>query len=197
MPAADATRWNQRYSSEERSSFERPRPFLVANANLLPVSGLALDAAMGLGGNAGFLLERGLKVVGVDIAEIAVRIAKMQNPRLMAVIADLTAFALPPEKFDVIVNFYYLQRNLLPAYIYALKPGGILVLETLTREMAALRPDIAPKYLLDPGELRAAFTGKLEILVYREGWVNRRGRHPRAVASLVGRKNPSPLISTG
>ncbi len=193
MPTHDAARWNARYRADNehldgmRTSFERPRPFLVENSPYLPASGLALDAAMGLGGNAGFLIERGLRVAGVDISDLAVRCAKARLPSLQAVIADLTCFSLPPAAFDLIVNFYYLQRDLWPQYIRALKPGGVLIFETLTQEMMTLRPDIEPVYLLAPGELRKAFA-ELEIIVYREGWVNPHGKHPRAVASLVARK---------
>jgi hypothetical protein len=67
MSLDDARRWNARYQMDMRESFERPRPFLVEHAHLLPSSGLALDIAMGLGGNAGFYWLR-LRVIGVDIS---------------------------------------------------------------------------------------------------------------------------------
>ena len=185
MPNEDAERWNARYREDERYRRDAPpRRFLVENADCLPRQGLALDAAMGLGGNAGFLLERGLRVVGVDVSWVAVRRARTRLPGLMAVAADLTRFSLPEERFDVILNFYYLQRDLWAAYRRALRPGGILVIETLSQEMGAMRPDIDPQYLLQPGELQAAFSD-WRILAYREGWVESETRHPKAVASLV------------
>jgi len=190
MPKSDAERWNARYLYEERyATFAQPRPFLVKHAAYLPGSGLALDVAMGLGGNAAFLLGRGLRVVGVDISWVAVRQAKARLPALMAVLADLTNFPLPERTFDVILNFYYLQRDLWPQYRRALRPGGVLFFETLTQEMRALQPEIDPLYLLAPGELRQAFAD-WEILVYREGWESARGGHRRAVASLVARLPP-------
>ncbi|RPI29324.1 MAG: class I SAM-dependent methyltransferase [Chloroflexota bacterium] len=186
MPHPDAERWNARYTQEEFKHFEQPRPFLVEQAGFLPSQGLALDAAMGLGGNAGFLLQRGLRVIGVDVSSVAVRRAKQRLPGLMAVVADITSFALPTATFDVILNFFYLERSLWPLYRQALRPGGLLVIETLTVEMLKVQPEIEPVYLLAPGELRAAFAD-LEILVYREGWVAGRRGHSRAVASLVAR----------
>jgi tellurite methyltransferase len=102
----------------------------------------------------------------------------------MAVVADLTRFSLPDERFDVIVNFYYLQRDLWGTYRRALRAGGILVIETLMQEMHEIRPDIDPQYLLSPGELKAAFID-WQILAYREGWVETETRHPKAVASLI------------
>jgi tellurite methyltransferase len=185
MPIEDAERWNARYWEDKRTHGDiPPRRFLVENAGCLPSQGLALEAAMGLGGNACFLLERGLRVMGVDVSWVAVRQAKRRLPGLMAVVADLTRFHLPDECFDLILNFYYLQRDLWGTYCRALRPGGILVIETLMQEMREHRPDIDPQYLLNPGELMAAFSD-WQILVYREGWVETETRHPKAVASLI------------
>ena len=184
MPATDAARWNQRYRAQ--THFAAPRPFLLEQAGWLPARGWALDLAMGLGGNAAFLLVRGLRVVGVDIAQVAVHRAKRRWPQLMAVIADLYEFELPTARFDVITSFYFLQRDLWPPMQRALRPGGILIMETLTQEQRTVQADIDPQYLLHPGELRDAFVG-LETLIYREGWVAGNRGHRRAVASLVAR----------
>jgi hypothetical protein len=190
MPVLDALRWDERYRNMPRQSFEAPRPYLVAQAKRLPKAGLALDAAMGLGGNAGFLLQHGLHVVGIDISNVAVQRARECLPGLLAVIGDLTNFYLPPAAFAVIVNFYYLERSLWPCYVQALQPGGLLIFETLTSEMLTIHPEIEPQHLLAPGELRQGFPG-LELLDYQEQWVEMGSRHPRAVASLTARKPPA------
>jgi len=189
VPLQDAHRWNSRYQEENRASFGQPRPFLVENAACLPSEGLALDAAMGIGANAAYLLGHGLRVIGVDISIVALRRAKQQLPGLTAVLADLTRFHLPSNRFDLVVNFYYLQRDLWPAYYRALRPGGLLIIETLTEAMHTIHPEISPAFLLQPGELRQAFS-HMEILTYREGWLEQKGRHPRAVASLIAQKRP-------
>jgi len=190
MPHEDALRWNHRYRHDERyATFATPRPFLVENAGHLPARGLGLDLAMGLGGNAAFLLERGLRVVGVDIAWVAVRQAAARLPDLMVAVIDLKHFYLPADSFDVILNLFYLQRDMWPNLRQALRPGGVLVFETLTRGMLALRPSMDQRYLLESGELRQAFAD-WEILVYREGWVETRSGGMQAVASLVARRPP-------
>ena len=191
MSREDALRWNDRYLKDERYViFSRPRPFLVENERFLPRGGRALDAAMGLGGNAEYLLKCGLHVVGVDISSIAVRQAKARLPELMAAIADLSHFYIPPHSFDAILNFYFLQRELWPLYRNALRPGGVIFIETLTQEMLRVQPDTDPAYLLAPDELRKAFSD-WEILVYREGWEKSRGGRLHPVASLVARRPDS------
>lgn len=187
MPSQDAIRWNARYQQDWRESFEQPRQFLVDHAHLLPTCGLALDVAMGLGGNAGFLLQHGLKVIGVDISEVAVRQVKTRLPAISAVVADLVHFSIPHSAFDVIVNFFYLNRPLWVQYPQALRPNGILILETLTVEMLTIHPDTPMEYLLKPHELKTIFP-ELEILDYHEGWQNLSSRHPRAVASLIAQR---------
>jgi tellurite methyltransferase len=186
-PLADADRWNERYQASRRYSFERPRPFLIQQAALLPGGGLALDAAMGLGGNSEFLLSRGLRVIGLDISEVAVRKACRRLPGLAAAVVDLTRIRLPHDFFDVIVNFFYLERELWRQYQQALKPGGLLVYETLTVDMLEMQPEIEREYLLEKGELARAFED-MEILQYREGWDEGEAGHRRATAALVARK---------
>ena len=164
----------------------RPRDFLVEQAQHLPQRGVALDLAMGLGGNAGFLVERGLRVIGVDVSEVAVRRVKAHWPEMQTAVIDLARYRWPPCSFDVILNFYYCQRDLWPQFRSMLKPGGVLIIETLTIEALQTRPEFTPEFLLQPGELRRAFAD-WEILVYREGWTDTGCETPRAIASLVAR----------
>ncbi len=187
MSSVDAIKWNERYRSDAETAFESPRDFLIAQTQYLPEQGLALDLAMGLGGNAGFLLEHGLRVIGVDISEVGVRRAKGRWPSLMAAVIDLTHYRWPSATFDVILNFYYCQRDLWPRFRSMLKPGGILIMETLTIETLRTRPDYNPDYLVLPGELHRAFID-WDVLVYREGWIELKDHSPRAVASLVAKR---------
>ncbi len=182
MPNADARRWNARYAQQADAPIPPPRPLLVRAAEFLPPAGLALEVAMGLGGSAAWLWGRGWRVIGLDIAAVAVRRAKAACPGLAAAVVDLTQLALPAAAFDVIVNFYYLDRALWPQYRRALKPGGVLIFETMTRAMLTVRPESNPAHLLAPGELSAAFAD-WERLIDFEGWHGN-----RAVAQLVARR---------
>lgn len=187
MARSDAIRWNNRYEDGNYFPLREPRSLLLDSSKWLPSQGLALDLAMGMGYNAAFLAQRGLKVMGIDISFVALQKAKTFFPQIMAICADLESFILPDELFDVIINFYYLQRSLWEHVRRWLKPNGLLIVETMTEEMKALKPHIDKRYLLKAGELKEAFSD-FEILLYHEGWQDREGNHPRAVASLVARK---------
>jgi len=189
----DADRWNQRYKNDWRNSFEIPRKLLTDHANLLPNNGLALDIAMGLGGNAGFLLGLGLRVIGVDISSVAVRRAKRKDASLMAVIADLNHFFIPESRFSVITDFFYLQRELWIPMVKGLDKGGVLLIECLLENMLSIHPEINPQYLIKQGELLKVFdpsgwTVNFEILHYSEGWRETATSHPRATASMILRR---------
>jgi tellurite methyltransferase len=186
MPKEDTHRWNARYTQTAQAPVA-PRSLLTQNQALLTGGGLALDVAMGVGANAAFLIEHGWQVVGVDRSDVAVFQAKAREPRIQAVIADMVHFWLPPQRFDLILNLYYLDRQLWPIYKTALKPGGVLIIETLTLDMLEMRPDLPPDFLLQPGELRQAFHD-WGILLYREGWIESDHGTQKAVASLIARR---------
>jgi hypothetical protein len=63
--------------------------------------------------------------------------------------------------------------------VAALRPGGLLIVQTLMRYAGA--DERNPAYLLQPGELGSAF-GRLEILDYQEdvtgGWAGLVARRP-------------------
>jgi SAM-dependent methyltransferase len=159
----------------------------------IPSTGLALDIAMGLGGNASFLMQHGLRVIGVDISYVALFRTKSKISNLMAVVADLEHFRIPQNTFDVIINFLYLQRSLWHPIIRGLKIGGVMFLECMTIDMLSIHPEINPTFLLLPGELRSTFctsdiSTKVEVLYYFEGWQTIEPSHPRAIASLIARR---------
>lgn len=186
MSKEDARRWDEKYQNNRYDTYLKPRQILIDHANYLPHHGMALDVAMGLGGNAAYLCERGLSVVGIDISGVAVRRAKKNHPNIMAVQADLAHFHLPASHFDVILNFFFLQRPLIPILIDALRPGGLILIETMTLSMLEIKPEIPIEVLLAPNELQNMFK-HLDIITYFEGWTNSRDDHPRAVASLAAR----------
>jgi tellurite methyltransferase len=179
--------WNQRYSSDSSNWLGPPRSLLRDNAIILPSGGLAFEAAMGMGNDLPFLLEKKFQVLGVDRSEVAVKYVHRQYPTIWTILADLCNFRLPDNKFDLICNFYYLNRQLCHQYYRSLKPGGILLIETLADDMLTIKPDISPENLLKPGEVLGLFSD-LDIIHHSEGWIESDHGGQKAVASLVARK---------
>ncbi len=188
----DAERyWDERYDREKAVPERGPAAFLVEHRHLLPPRGRALEVAMGTGRNALYLASLGYEVTGIDVSGVAVERCRQEAARrglrIEAVQADLESYGLARAAYDIVIDFYYLQRDLAPQLEGALRPGGILVFESFTTEQRQFGwgPQ-NDEFLLRPGELRETFAG-LEVLVYREGLVQG-DRGTKAVAGLVGRK---------
>ena len=170
MALEDRSRWEDRYRSGRRSATEVPSEFLRAHAGLL--SGRVLDVAAGAGRNALFLARRGLVVEALDISLTGLRLAReaarAEGLTLLAAQVDLESFPLPRRRYDAIINIRYLQRSLFTPFRLAIKPGGIILFETFLIDQQTLSEHRTAAYLLQRGELRAAFSD-CAILVYEEG----------------------------
>lgn len=183
---SDKAKWEQLYRAQKGQPGDTASPFLREWADHLMAP--VLDIAGGDGRNALFLARRGLEVHVIDIARHAlirlVHTARKENLPVLAIEADLDSFPLPQRYYAGIIVFRYLQRSLFPSIRKALKPGGILVYETFLREQQRIGKPKNPAYLLEPGELRQAFSD-LEILFYDEGLLE---QSPAAyLARLVAR----------
>jgi len=192
---ADRELWEKRYETPEFIHGADPSDYLRANCELLPRSGLALDLAAGEGRNALYLAERGLEVIALDISIRALekcrQVARARRLEVYTATVDLTQFLIPQNKFDVIVNFNYLQRDLAENMAAGLRSGGLLIFETLTTRHLRWKPDFNPEFLLSPGQLAGLFPS-LRLIKYRETdmeVINTGRRSMRAVASLVARKD--------
>lgn len=179
--------WNQRYSTDLNNWLAPARTLLTDHENMLSGDGVAFEAAMGMGNNIQFLIDHQYRVVCADRSEVAVKHVHIHFPSADVILTDLSAFRMPPNFFDLICNFYYFEMKLWSQFVKALKPGGILMVETLTEKMLDFRPDIDPSRLLKPGTLPRLFPG-LEILYQSEGWTTSDKGHQKAIASLVARK---------
>lgn len=186
----DAQRWDARYLSEGEDRQRRgPRRLLLDHAHLLPAAGTALDAAAGVGVDSLFLAKHGLHVIALDISIIGLRLAQRQARRLGLTVEfavwDLSRPRLPADLFDVILNFRFLERAMLPIYRKSLKNGGLLFFETYVRVGEEAENQ---GYYLEPGELLSTYAD-YQVLHYTEERIARTENHPaRGIARLVARK---------
>ncbi len=187
----DQKRWDKRYRGRKPDLIQGANTLLQKYLRFLP-RGKALDLAAGEGRNAVFLAEHGFEAEAVDISPVAMsraqKSARARGVTIKAVAADLDTYSIPPGRYDVILNFYFLDRRLIPRIKKGLKKGGMVVFETYTagqKRLSAEGPG-QDKYVLKPNELLRLFRG-FHVLFYREG-VFREGGKRRAIASLIAQK---------
>ncbi len=194
--------WDERYRRGEHATDE-PNGLLVRAVEMLAsrVEGgslkgrRALDLACGAGRHALFLAARGMRVTAVDASRVGVGLtlsrARERGLEVDARVADLERgeFVIEEGAYDLVCDFYYLQRDLFPAMRAALKEGGLLVAAIHMVDDSPQAKPMNPDFLLRPGELRGAFGG-LEILHQHEttGHDPDAGEHTRRSAELIARK---------
>ena len=184
-------RWNERYRrGEETFGFEPSSPLPAAIAGRAP--GLALDLASGAGRHAIYLAERGWRVVAVDGADAGVELMRAEAARrgladrITAHVADLMSrprgFTLAPDAYDLVCDFYFLDRTLFDDIRAAVRPGGLFV---------------AAIHLADPGDPpdRLLAPGELARLLAPWGWeldlvesASREHGHQRSTAHLIAHR---------
>lgn len=133
--------------------------------------------------------------MAVDSSEVGVEItkerARKRGVEVRAVVADLERgeFQIEPEAYELICDFYYLQRDLLPKIRAGVKRGGLAVCAIHMvdeREDARL---MNPDYLLQPYELLTFFRG-WNVEHYHETKLEDEdpGQHHRRTAEIIARK---------
>jgi len=184
------TSWDERYRRGEHLN-DSPADLLVQFASAQP-PGRALDLASGPGRNAIFLAQRGWQGTAVESSVVAIeilaeRVRALRLP-IEARVADLEKgeFKIEPGAYDLICDFYYLERSLFPAIRGGARPGGRVIAAIHMDDPSPGVPPMNPSYLLDPGELRNEFAG-WKILHYQEG-VPSDSAHHRKSAEIVAER---------
>jgi SAM-dependent methyltransferase len=157
--------WDAHYTGAADLDLD-PQPLLIEVAELLP-PGRALDLACGPGRNALYLARLGWQVTAVDSSAVAIRMLRERAAGLPvdARLADLETggFPIPPSSYDLICDFFYLQRDLFPHIREGVRLGGTFA------GAIHLRDETRPSsFALGPGELRREFDG-WKIFFYSEG----------------------------
>lgn len=172
--------WNSKYRANPRG-WLRPDPFLeLAHEQFVvpqfPEGGVALDLAAGAGRNSIWLARHGWNVTHIDISETAMELAKQRAgplaTRIHFVVDDLTRFRASQATFDLVLGFFYLDREIFPDIFASIRSRGFLLYKTFMfdAEKVGQRPK-NPDFLLRSEEL-LALTAGLKILHYQEthGW---------------------------
>jgi 2-polyprenyl-3-methyl-5-hydroxy-6-metoxy-1,4-benzoquinol methylase len=160
----DRNKWNHRYGSKGFYLGPEPSEFLVNYIELIKslVPGWrALDIACGEGRNSIYLAKQGFSVTGMDISEKGLakgeRWARREGLEIKCSVVDLEGVEFF-ERYDLIVNFNFLLRGLIPKLVDALNPGGLTVFESILNT-PSLEGTHKCNFLLEPGELLKIFSG--------------------------------------
>jgi len=155
---------------------EQPGPsaWVCRFAPLIAAGGTVLDLACGRGRHARYLAGLGHRIEAVDRDGAA--LAALAGVAGVATrCADLEASPWPcgAGLFDGIVVTNYLHRPLMAAMLDALRPGGVLIYETFALGNEKLGRPSNPEFLLRPGELLQWVSGRLTVLAFEQGMVER------------------------
>jgi rhodanese-related sulfurtransferase len=166
-----------------------PSSWLIANTSLVLPGARTLDVACGRGRHALLLASAGYRVRALDrnatrVERLGALARRLRLP-LDANVVDLEngRAELGNEEWDLVLVFRFLHRPLFPALVRALRPGGVLLYETFTKDQARHGSPSNPEFLLEPGEL-PGLVAPLEVIRQREG--EHDGRH---LASVAARKS--------
>ena len=148
------------------AALDRPSEWVRRWADLV-TRGPLLDVACGSGRHAALFVQRGIPVVAVDRDPQTI-------PGAGFVQADLEGGPWPfaGKRFAAIVVTNYLHRPLFPQLQAALEEGGILIYETFMAGNERFGRPSNPAFLLEPGELLAAFAA-LTPIAFEQGRVER------------------------
>jgi SAM-dependent methyltransferase len=154
---------------------------------LIRSDGRVLDLAAGAGRHTRLLLDWGFTVTAVDRDVAPLR--PLAGPRCEAREVDLETGApwMLGGGYDGVVVTNYLHRPLFSALAAALAPGGALIYETFMIGNERFGRPSKPDFLLQPGELLAAFAG-LAVVAFEQGDVS--APRPAAIQRLAAVNGP-------
>jgi len=187
--------WNELFAKREGKAI--PFNKLLADSVRERQPGTALDIGMGQGRNSLFLAALGWQVTGFDISEVGVKQAQAEAAKrglkVNALVGDVDKFDYGKGRWDLVVGMYmdeYLTRNAAKV-VASLKPGGILVVEGIHRDIGKAALGTGKNYGYRSNELPKVFGG-LRVLYYEDtkavaDW-DRSGGKPVPVVRLVAIK---------
>jgi len=184
MALSDKERWNEKYQDNQIPN----EPIkLIVDYVKLATGKQALDIACGMGRHSKYLASLGFEVDALDVSSVAIE--SLQNiAHIHAQEVDFDTYTLAKEKYNLIVCTYFLERKLFPQMIEALKPNGIILMETFLHDESNERQPSNPTFMLNKGELETYFDEKCELLHIPE-WLDRDYKGYKTMkASMVTKK---------
>jgi 2-polyprenyl-3-methyl-5-hydroxy-6-metoxy-1,4-benzoquinol methylase len=200
--------WNERYSGEDFSFGTEPNMFLASQAHRLKPGMRALAPGDGEGRNGVWLAQQGLGVDTVDVSSAgaakAQALAKERGVTISAQIADLLDWNWPRERYDIVaalyIHFFDADRpRMHRAMLDALKPGGLIVLESFRIEQLEFQKaqssggPRSADMLCSRAKLEADFAGATFLLLEEADVELNEGRRHKGPAAVIRAVVQKPL----
>ena len=161
-------KWNNCYQDADVTT-ATAATILQQNRHLLsPSTGQGLDLACGRAGNAQLLAQHGFKVDAFDLSSNVINALKENaNKAITPKVWNSETDLLLVDYYDVIVVSYFLQRDLFPNIINALKVRGLLFYQTWSQQCVDDSGPSNLEFRLQQGEL-LTLCSELRVVLYRE-----------------------------
>jgi len=187
----DKEKWDRKYTETESLLALRPPSALVSGFFGEAPGRKALDLACGGGRHSLYLADKGFSVDAVDISTVALNAlrGRADPERITIIEADLDTFVPAGETYDLIVKTNFLDRDLIERAKAALKPGGIMVVETYMADAGNDKPETNPDFLLQKEELKSLFKTGFSVLEYKEFWNEPHERYRMRKQAIAVRKD--------
>jgi 2-polyprenyl-3-methyl-5-hydroxy-6-metoxy-1,4-benzoquinol methylase len=140
----DSKYWDEKYSTEEFIYTKVENRFVVEFCGPLEVSGAkrAIELAGGEGRNSVWLAKQGIKVVGFDASDIALKKAKQfakdNQVEVEYSFSDTDSFTWHENAYDAVIGIFIqfadpqMRKRIFQQTYMALKPGGFFILQGYT-----------------------------------------------------------------
>ena len=166
MAEVDKLRWDEKHAQDTMPHV--PIKFITEYAQLAKGKN-ALDVACGNGRHSKYLTTLGFEVDALDISSVAIE--QLQSTlHINAIEVDFDSYTLKKDSYDLIVCTYFLERKLFPQMLEALKPDGVILMETFVVHQDNGRKATNPTFRLKEGELKTYFEKYCELIYIEEWW---------------------------
>lgn len=171
----DALKWDKKHTDDFMPTSHSK--LLEKFVDILPL-GRVLDIACGNGRNSKFLADKGFICECIDISSVA--IDKLVNTKgITPMCLDLDDYEIIPDRYEVILDFYFLNRRLFEGIKRGLKSGGVFLMETFIAD-EGYPISISEQKILHTGELEEIFSD-FEILFSNEKIIDRLAQKAKVI----------------
>jgi SAM-dependent methyltransferase len=170
-----------------------PSSWITRFAPSVRTGAAILDLACGGGRHTRLFLDRGHPVTAVDLDLSGLEDVR-RHSHIELIQADLehAPWPLPGRRFGAVVVTNYLWRPLFPPILDAIDDGGVLLYDTFARGNEVYGRPTNPDFLLEPGELIEVVRGRLQIVAYEHGYLDR--PRPAVKQRLCAGRSARPVL---